>query len=102
MNKIFRILILSCLLILRAPAAEFWVAPDGNDSNPGTQIQPLASIATAQRQARELRRLAKVDTNEPVRIVSVNCSAVPGSAGISPAGCGKLAGGTPALPGYQH
>lgn len=69
MNKIFRILILSALSILPATAAEFWVAPDGDDSNPGSQVQPLASIATAQRQARELRRLAKVDTNEPVRII---------------------------------
>jgi hypothetical protein len=101
-NKIFRILILPYLLILRAPAAEFWVAPGGNESNPGTAAQPFASIATAQCRARELQRLAEVDTNEPVRIVPVNCSAVPGSAGGSPAGCGKLAGGTPALPGYQH
>ena len=69
MNKIFRILILSCLFILPATAGELWVAPDGDDSNPGTQAQPLASIAAAQRQARELRRLAKVDTNEPVRII---------------------------------
>ena len=69
MNKIFRILILSCLFILPATAGELWVAPDGDDSNPGTPAQPLASIAAAQRQARELRRLAKVDANEPVRII---------------------------------
>jgi hypothetical protein len=50
-------------------AAEFWVAPDGDDSNLGTPVQPFASIATAQRQARELRRLNKADTNEPVRII---------------------------------
>jgi hypothetical protein len=69
MTKIFRILILSCLFILPSAAVELWVAPDGNDANPGTPVQPFASIAAAQRQARELRRLNKVATNEPVRII---------------------------------
>jgi hypothetical protein len=68
-SKIFPILLLSCLFILSATAAEFWVAPDGNDANPGTPVKPLASIAGAQRQARELRRLNQPDTNEPVRII---------------------------------
>jgi hypothetical protein len=68
-TKIFRNLILSCLFVLPVTAAEFWVSPDGNDANPGTQVLPLASIATAQRQARELRRLGKIETNEPVRII---------------------------------
>jgi hypothetical protein len=69
MAKKICILTFSCLLLLPATAAEFWVAPDGSDSNPGTRTQPLASIATAQRQARESRRLAKADTNEPVHII---------------------------------
>jgi hypothetical protein len=69
MTKNFHSLILSAWLILPATAAEFWVAPDGNDANPGTAGQPFASIAAAQRQARELRRLSKADTNEPVRIL---------------------------------
>ena len=69
MTNIFRNLLLSCLFILSATAAEFWVAPDGNDANPGTQVMPFASVATAQRQARELRRLNQVDPNEPVRII---------------------------------
>jgi hypothetical protein len=68
-NKIFHTLILSGLCILPATAAELWVAPNGNDSNPGTPAQPLASIAAAQRQARELRRLNQADTNEPVRLI---------------------------------
>ena len=69
MTKIFPSLILFWLLTLLASAAEVWVAPDGNDANPGTQAQPFASIAAAQRQAREFRRLNKVNTNEPVRII---------------------------------
>lgn len=67
--KILHLLILSCLFILPSAAVELWVAPDGNDASPGTPVQPFASIATAQRQAREFRRLNKVATNEPVRII---------------------------------
>ncbi len=69
MTKTFHILILSCLFILPAEAAEFWVVPDGNDANPGTPARPFASIAAAQRHGRELRRLHQVGTNEPVRII---------------------------------
>jgi hypothetical protein len=68
-TKNFFIPILVSLFVLPAAAVELWIAPDGNDTNPGTATQPLASVAAAQRQARELRRLGKVDTNEPVRII---------------------------------
>jgi len=67
--KISHLLILSGLFLLPAAAAEFWVSPDGNDANPGTQSHPFASIASAQRQARELRRLNQVATNEAVRLL---------------------------------
>lgn len=50
-------------------AAEFWVSPSGNDTNSGVQSQPLASVSVALRQARELRRLSKVGTDEAVTIV---------------------------------
>lgn len=62
-------LILSCLFALPTRAAEFWVSLDGDDHNPGTQAKPFASIAPAQRQARELRRRALVAANESVRII---------------------------------
>jgi len=68
-EQVTRILVLFWLTVLPAGAAEIWVAPDGNDAHAGTQAQPLASIAAAQRQARELRRLNQVGTNEPVRII---------------------------------
>lgn len=35
------------LLVLNASAAEYFVSPAGNDSNPGTQAQPFASLAKA-------------------------------------------------------
>lgn len=49
-------------------AAEFWVAPAGREKAAGTAEDPL-SLTAAQRQARELRRLAKEPLAEPVRII---------------------------------
>ncbi len=48
---------------------EFWVAPNGNDSNPGTCDQPLASVSVALRKARELRRLTNAAVADGVRII---------------------------------
>lgn len=60
---------LLCALVPPARCAEFWVAPNGDDGNPGTQAQPLASPATALRKAREVRRLAKEPIGAPVRVI---------------------------------
>jgi hypothetical protein len=61
--------LLVCLLpIAPAAAAEFWVAPDGSNTNAGTRDKPQASVAVALRQVRELRRLGKISTNEPAQI----------------------------------
>ena len=38
-----------------AAAADFYVAPDGKDSAPGTQDQPFATVARAQKAVRELK-----------------------------------------------
>jgi hypothetical protein len=61
--------VIAGLLVLPAGAVEFWVSPDGADTNPGTQQQPVASPAEALRKARELRRLAKEPLTDPVRII---------------------------------
>ncbi|GAB3010428.1 hypothetical protein GCM10027051_10230 [Niabella terrae] len=37
--------------------AQVYIAPDGNDQNPGTEAAPKASLQAAVRQVRELRRL---------------------------------------------
>lgn len=63
------VFMLAGLLCLPAVGAEFWVAPDGADGNPGTRAEPLASPADALRKARELRRLSKEPLEDPVRIV---------------------------------
>jgi len=54
-------------LIFPAMALEIWVSPNGNDSNPGTQGQPMQTIAMAQRKIRDLRRL-----NDPAIALGVN------------------------------
>lgn len=56
------------LLSVRAFPAEIYVSPRGNDSNPGTQAEPKATLHAAVREARELRRLSKVGKDEPIRI----------------------------------
>ena len=63
------LLVWSCLLTLSAPAVELWVSPAGSDNSPGTPAQPFASVAGAQRKARELRRLSNVAGNEPLKII---------------------------------
>ncbi len=73
MNNLCRIVF--CLppllgaLSLPLPAAELWVSPLGSDTNVATQEKPLASLDLAARRARELRRLNRVGTNEPVKII---------------------------------
>ena len=73
MNNLCRIVL--CLppligaLSLPLNAAELWVSPTGCDTNAATQQAPLASVDKALRQARELRRLNQVATNEPVKII---------------------------------
>ncbi len=61
-------LLLSLRLFAPANAAELWVSPDGSDTNSGDRDKPLLSVAIALRQARELRRLGKISTNEPAQI----------------------------------
>lgn len=61
--------IICCLCgLFNLQAAVIYVSPAGRDHNPGTMEEPLASLHTALRQARELRRLKKVAVDEPVRI----------------------------------
>jgi hypothetical protein len=62
--------LLAALLILRshpAHAADFHLAPAGNDANPGTREQPFASLARARDAVRSLK--ARAPLAEPVRIL---------------------------------
>lgn len=49
--------------------AQVYVAPGGNDFNPGTIGQPKASLASALRQVREMRRVATAPFSSPIQII---------------------------------
>lgn len=57
------------LCCLSVNAHEIYVSTSGNDSNSGTKDQPVATVATALRKVRNLRRLHKIAPNEPVEII---------------------------------
>ena len=59
MSLFYRLLICIFMSVscVSAYAAGIWVSPNGNDANPGTQAAPKHTLASALRQARELRRL---------------------------------------------
>lgn len=50
-------LLMMASVVFNLQAAELWVSPLGADANPGTAAQPKATLQSALRQARELRRL---------------------------------------------
>ena len=65
---LFALVGLTCAALHAAPA-ELWVAPNGDDHGTGTREQPLASVAMAQRKARELRRTNDPSIAEGIRIM---------------------------------
>ncbi|HET6559232.1 MAG TPA: hypothetical protein VFG54_18055, partial [Prolixibacteraceae bacterium] len=69
-NLRFYALILTVILSLNLSARDFFIAPNGNDQNPGTKIQPLASLNGARDLIRQLRSLGKL--NEEVQVMVGN------------------------------
>jgi hypothetical protein len=61
-------LVMTIFFSTTAESAEIWVSPKGSDQNPGTAIQPKASVSAALRQARELRRLNDKSVKEGITI----------------------------------
>jgi hypothetical protein len=57
------------LIALAGNAVEIYVAVDGSDTNPGTKDKPLATVATALRKARELRRLNDTSVANGIHII---------------------------------
>ncbi|UOQ67980.1 hypothetical protein [Hymenobacter volaticus] len=53
----YGLLLAFSLLTAQGYAADIWVSPKGSDRAAGTALQPLATVAAALRQARNLRRL---------------------------------------------
>jgi Right handed beta helix region len=50
-------------------AAELWISPGGNDANPGTPTQPLASLLRALQQASALSRSGTIPAGEPLKLI---------------------------------
>ena len=67
-KRIFSSFLIS-LIAFSLFAKDIWVSPNGNDNNPGTQSEPLRSIRTAFRQARDLRRLNDPSVKEGISII---------------------------------
>ena len=65
----YLIFLILTTLFLQVNAHEIWVSKSGNDKNPGTKEQPMATLLKAQRKARELRRLNDPSIKEGIRII---------------------------------
>lgn len=63
------LLFLATALAIPATAGEIWVMPNGSDTNPGTKEQPLATLHSALRKAREWRRLRNPAINDGIHII---------------------------------
>jgi len=61
--------ILLFLLTLPIQAAKIWVSPNGNDNNPGTEQNPLATLQMAQKKARELRKKNEASIKNGIEII---------------------------------
>jgi len=70
LRHLYRIVCLFCLLTISSSiySAEIWVSVNGSDLNPGTKEQPKATLNSALRQARELRRLNDPSIKEGIKI----------------------------------
>lgn len=65
----FCLLCIFLLPVSPAAAADIYVAPNGNDQNPGTGNQPMATLAAALRKARTLRRLNDSSIRQGIHII---------------------------------
>src|ERR1700744_4076582 len=67
MRSILTLALLS--ITMTSIAADIWVAPNGDDSNPGTAAAPMATVSVALRRARELRRLNDPSISTGIHII---------------------------------
>jgi len=65
----FSLLILLSLLCFNASATDIYVSINGSDTNLGTKEKPLATLHSAMRKARELRRLKDTSIKGGIRII---------------------------------
>ena len=60
--------ILSIVVLCPALAGDVYMAPDGKDTNPGTETEPVATLKRARDRVRELKKSAKADIPITVHI----------------------------------
>jgi hypothetical protein len=58
-----------CFSSATADAVDFWISPDGSDTNPGTPAKPFATIAQAQREIRRLKHNSALAADEPANLI---------------------------------
>ncbi len=63
------ILLFLSFLSVSIAKAQIFVSTEGKDTNPGTQQAPKATLRSALRQVREIRRLDHFDKNKPLKII---------------------------------
>ena len=63
------LLVLLLIINFTAGAADIYVSPNGNDANPGTKEQPLATLQAAIRKARNLRRVNAESIKDGIHII---------------------------------
>jgi len=68
-KSFFSLLIILSLLCFEASAVDIYVSINGADTNLGTKEKPLATLHSAVRKARELRRLNDVSIRGGIRII---------------------------------
>lgn len=66
-SRLFTIAV-TCVAALPLFGADIYVSPKGSDRNPGTEAAPKATLTSALRQARELRRLDDPSVKGGIRI----------------------------------
>jgi hypothetical protein len=71
-NRFTLALLLVITFIFKLEATELWVSLQGNDTNKGTQEAPFATLESAIRKARELRRLNDVGIKGGINILVEN------------------------------
>lgn len=71
-NRFALALLLVTTFIFKLEATELWVSPQGNDTNKGTKESPFATLESAIRKARELRRLNDVGIKGGINILVEN------------------------------
>ncbi|MBU0608590.1 MAG: hypothetical protein KKI08_11945, partial [Armatimonadetes bacterium] len=77
--RLLTCLLMVCLCAGAAGAAEFFVAPNGSDENPGTQAKPFATLEHARDVLRGLRAEGKLPAGDVTVFLRGGTYVLPGT-----------------------